>query len=78
MRADMIVAMLEGRDPGPTTFSIANGVKDLRTMVETGAAHGIDMPATKATLAGFEEANRNGFGGGDGARMPVYWANRKK
>ena len=77
-RADMIVAMLEGRDPGPTTFSIANGVKDLRTMVETGAAKGADMPATKAALAGFEEANRNGFGGGDGARMPVYWANRKK
>jgi 3-hydroxyisobutyrate dehydrogenase len=77
-RAEMIVAMLEGRDPGPTTFSIANGVKDLRTMVETGAAKGADMPATKAALAGFEEANRNGFGGGDGARMPVYWANRKK
>ena len=35
-RADMIVTMFEGRDPGPTTFSIANGVKDLRTMVETG------------------------------------------
>src|SRR5665213_1746382 len=30
MRSDMIVKMLEGRDPGPTTFSIANGVKDLR------------------------------------------------
>src|SRR5690348_14882826 len=32
-RAEMIVKMLEGKDPGPTTFSIANGVKDLRTMV---------------------------------------------
>jgi len=76
-RAEMIVAMLEGRDPGPTTFSIANGVKDLRTMVATGAAKGADMPATKAALAAFEEANKNGFGGGDGSRMPVYWANRK-
>ena len=53
MRADMIVAMMEGRDPGPTTFSIANGVKDLRTMVETGAAQGADMPRDKAALAGF-------------------------
>jgi 3-hydroxyisobutyrate dehydrogenase len=77
MHADMIVAMLEGRDPGPTTFSIANGVKDLRTMVETGAAKGADLPATKAALTGFEEATKNGFGGGDGARMSVYWANRK-
>ncbi len=78
MRADMIVAMMENRDPGPTTFSIANAVKDLRTMVDTGAAKGADMPATKAALAAFEEANKNGFGGGDGARMPVYWSSRKK
>jgi 3-hydroxyisobutyrate dehydrogenase len=77
-RAEMIVTMFEGRDPGPTTFSIANGVKDLRTMLATGTAKGIDMPAVKATLASFEEADKNGFGGGDGARMSVYWANRKK
>jgi 3-hydroxyisobutyrate dehydrogenase len=77
-RAEMIVAMLEGRDPGPTTFSIANGLKDLRTMVETGAAKGADMPATKAALAGFEEANKSGLGGGDGSSLPVFWSNRKK
>ncbi len=77
-RADMIVAMLEGRDPGPTTFSIANGVKDLRTMIETGTAKGADMIATKAALAGFEDATKHGFGGGDGSRMPVYWTERSK
>lgn len=78
MRADMIVAMMENRDPGTTTFSIANAVKDLRTMVDTGAAKGADMPATKAALAAFEEANKNGLGGGDGARQSVYWAGRAK
>ena len=78
MRADMIVAMFEGRDPGPTTFSIANAVKDLRTMVETGEAEGADMRATKAALSGFEDATKAGFGGGDGAQMSVYWAERKK
>lgn len=78
MRADMIVAMMEGRDPGATTFSIANAVKDLRTMVETGTSKGADMPATKAALASFEEANAKGFGGDDGARQPVYWSSRKK
>lgn len=77
-RAEMIVTMMEGRDPGPTTFSIANGLKDLRTMVETGAAKGVDMPATKAALSGFEEATRKGLGGGDGAQMSVYWAGRQK
>ena len=77
-RAEMIVTMFEGRDPGPTTFSIANGVKDLRTMIATGESKGADMLATKAALAGFEDATKHGFGDGDGSRMAVYWANRKK
>jgi 3-hydroxyisobutyrate dehydrogenase len=78
MRADMIVKMFEGKDPGPTTFSIANGVKDLRTMVATGEALGADMRATKAALAGFEDAAQHGIGGGDGAQMTVYWTERGK
>ena len=78
MRAPMIVAMLEGRDPGPTTFSIANAVKDLRTMVATGESLGADMRATKATLSTFEDAVAHGHGGDDGAQQTVYWSGRKK
>jgi 3-hydroxyisobutyrate dehydrogenase len=78
MRADMIVALMENRDPGATTFSIANGLKDLRTMLDTGTAKGADMLATKAALAGFEESNKKGLGGGDGASHAVYWASRGK
>ncbi len=78
MRADMIVAMMENRDPGPTTFNIADAVKDLRTMVDTGSAKGADMPATKAALSAFEEAYKQGLGGGDGSRQSVYWAGRSK
>ena len=78
MRADMIVAMMENRDPGPTTFSIANAVKDLKTMVESGSAKGADMPATKAALAALEEANRSGLGSGDAARQTVFWSSRGK
>lgn len=77
-RSEMIVTMLEGKDPGPTTFSIANGAKDLRTMVATGEALGADMRATKATLSGFEDAVQQGQGGGDGSRMAVYWSGKKK
>jgi 3-hydroxyisobutyrate dehydrogenase len=77
-RADMIVAMMENRDPGPTTFSIANAVKDLRTMVKTGESKGAEMPATKAALASFEDAVKNGFGGNDGAKQAVFWSQRKK
>jgi 3-hydroxyisobutyrate dehydrogenase len=78
MRADVIVKMLEGQDPGPATFTIANGVKDLRTMVTTGESLGAAMPATKATLASFEEATKNGIGGGDGAQMTVFWSGKKR
>jgi 3-hydroxyisobutyrate dehydrogenase len=78
MRADMIVSMFEGKEPGPTTFSIANAVKDLRTMVQTGESLGADMRATKAALSGFEEASQRGNDGEDGARMTVYWAERGK
>jgi len=78
MRADMIVAMLENRDPGPTTFSIANAVKDLKTMVDAGSAKGADMPAAKAALAALEEANRSGLGSRDAARQTVFWSRRGK
>lgn len=77
-RAPMIVTLFEGGDPGPATFTIDNAVKDLRTMIETGESMGTDMLATKAALAGFEDATRNGQGGGDGAQQTVYWATRKK
>jgi len=77
-RAEMLVKMLEGKDPGVTTFSIANGLKDLRTMVTAGEALGADMLATKAARDGFEDAVRNGQGGGDGAQMAAYWSARKK
>ncbi len=78
MRADMIVAMMEDRDPGPTTFSIANAVKDLKTMIATGATKGADMPAAKAALAALEEANDKGFGPRDASRQTVYWPGRGK
>ncbi|MEJ2433718.1 MAG: NAD(P)-dependent oxidoreductase [Pseudolabrys sp.] len=78
MRADMIVKMFENKDPGPTTFSIANAVKDLRTMVATGETLGADMRATKAALSGFEDAVEHSLGGADGARMTVYWTERGK
>ena len=78
MRADMIVTMFQGKDPGPATFTIANGLKDLRTMVQTGEALGADMVATKAAMSGFQDAVQHGAGDGDGARMSVYWATKKK
>jgi 3-hydroxyisobutyrate dehydrogenase len=78
LRADMIVAMMENRDPGPTTFSIANAVKDLKTMIATGAAKGADMPAAKAALTALEESSAKGLGPRDASRQTVYWPGRGK
>jgi 3-hydroxyisobutyrate dehydrogenase len=77
-RADMIVAMLEGRQPGPTTFNISDACKDLCTMLAAGAAKGAEMPAAKAALAAFEEASQNGLTASDGSGLSVYWASRGK
>jgi 3-hydroxyisobutyrate dehydrogenase len=78
LRADMIVAMLENRDPGPTTFSVANAVKDLKTMIAAGAAKGVEMPAARAALSALEESNSKGLGSGDASRHAVYWSSRGK
>jgi 3-hydroxyisobutyrate dehydrogenase len=75
-RAPMIATMLEGGDPGPTTFDIASGVKDLKTMLAEGKARAVELPLIERTLACFEEANRSGYGAQDGAAIPVFWSKR--
>jgi 3-hydroxyisobutyrate dehydrogenase len=75
-RAPMIVAMLEGRDAGPTTFDIDSARKDLQTMLGAAKAHGVELPLVERTLACFDEASRNGWGSRDGSAVPVYWAKR--
>ncbi|MBV9556123.1 MAG: NAD(P)-dependent oxidoreductase, partial [Pseudolabrys sp.] len=77
-RAPMIATMLEGGDPGPTTFDIASAVKDLKTMQAEGKSRGVELPLIDRTLACFEEANAAGYGAQDGAAIPVYWSKRGK
>jgi 3-hydroxyisobutyrate dehydrogenase len=77
-RAPMIVTMFEGGEAPPTTFSISNAVKDLKVMLAAAREKGVELPAIKSALAGFEEANAHGLGEADGAALAVYWAKRKK
>lgn len=77
-RAPMIAAVIDGGDPGATTFDIASGVKDLRSMLAEGKARGVELPLIERTLVCFEEANRDGLGARDGSNMAAYWATRKK
>ena len=78
-RADMIVKMFEGQDPGPTTFSIANARERFAHHGRRPANRSAPKcRATKAALSGFEEAVGAGIGGGDGAQMTVYWSARQE
>ena len=78
-RKDMIVAMMEGRDPGPTTFSIANAVKDLRTMVaDRRGARAPTCRATKARARRLRGSQQQRLRAAATARQQsVYWSSRK-
>ncbi len=74
VRGPALVKMLKGEDPGPAGFTLDNGIKDLRTMLDEGTRRGVEMPLVARTLACFEEASRNGLGAAEGAAMAVYWS----
>jgi 3-hydroxyisobutyrate dehydrogenase len=77
-RAPMVVAMMNGGDPGGVTFTVDSGAKDLRTMVAEGRSRGLELPLTERALACFEEASRGGWAAGDAAALAVYWSKRTK
>ena len=77
-RAPMVVAMMNGGDPGGVTFTVDSGAKDLRTMVAEGRARGLELPLTERALACFEEASRSGWATRDGSAVAVYWSTRGK
>jgi 3-hydroxyisobutyrate dehydrogenase len=77
VRGAALAAMLKSKDPGPATFSLENGIKDLHTMLAEGNSLGIEMPLTEKTLACFEEARRHGLGAEEGAGLSAYWSKRK-
>jgi 3-hydroxyisobutyrate dehydrogenase len=77
-RAPMVAAMMEGGDPGGTTFTVDSACKDLRTMAAEGKDRGIRLPLTERAIACFEEASRSGLAPSDAAALAVYWSKRDK
>jgi 3-hydroxyisobutyrate dehydrogenase len=78
VRGAGVAQMLKGGDAGPVTFDIDSAVKDLRTMVAEGQAHGVELPLTEPTLGCYEETKRNVSGAAEVSSVSVYWANRAK
>jgi 3-hydroxyisobutyrate dehydrogenase len=75
-RGPALIKLLKGEDAGPASFTLDNGIKDLRLMLAEGARCGVDMPLVAGALACFEEASRRGLGAAEGAGMSVYWSAR--
>lgn len=76
-RGPALVKMLRGETPDTVSFTLDNGIKDLRTMLAEGAARGVSLPLVDRTLACFEEASHHGLGDAEGGALSVYWSTRK-
>ncbi len=59
-----------------STFTLDNGIKDVKAMLEQGKKLGVELPLLQQTLACYEEARRNTSGEDEVSDVSVYWARR--
>ena len=78
VRGPAIAAALSGAEPGPPAFDVDSIRKDLRTMLAEARARGVTLPLVERTLAVYDDAAGEGWGGRDGAWLPAYWPKRQK
>ncbi|MDE2604909.1 MAG: NAD(P)-dependent oxidoreductase [Burkholderiales bacterium] len=72
VRGTAIAQALAGQ-PQAATFDLASMRKDVRTMLEQGAAQHYRMPVTEQTLEVFESAVQAGLQESDCTQLPVWW-----
>ena len=73
-----IAAKLKNEPWNVSTFTLDNGIKDVKAMLEQGRQGGIELPLLQQTLACYEEARRNTSGEDEVSDVSVYWARRAK
>jgi 3-hydroxyisobutyrate dehydrogenase len=78
IRSHLIVAKLKGEDPGPVTFNIDGGIKDVEAMLAEGRRRGIELPLVQRTLECYEEVRANTSGDAEISSISAYWPNRGK
>jgi 3-hydroxyisobutyrate dehydrogenase len=76
VRAPGVAAMLKGGDPGPVTFNVDGGIKDMKAMLDEAKSRGIKLPVLEETLACYEETKRHRSGGAEISTVSAYWAGR--
>jgi 3-hydroxyisobutyrate dehydrogenase len=73
VRGPAIALALAGEDVGPASFDLASMRKDVRTMIDQGAAQQYRMPLTEQTLKVFDAALDAGMKDADCTALPVWW-----
>jgi 3-hydroxyisobutyrate dehydrogenase len=75
-RGPAFSAALSGRDVGPVSFDIDSTRKDLRTMIDEAQSLGVKLPVAERALECYDEAARDGLGGGDACALPARFLKR--
>lgn len=73
-RGTAVARALQSKDPDSATFDCDSMRKDLRTMVAEAKSRGFDLPVAERTLAVYDQASREGWGGRDCVELPAFWS----
>jgi 3-hydroxyisobutyrate dehydrogenase len=76
MRGPAIAQALSGQEGAPVSFDLASMRKDVRTMLEQGAAQHYRLPLTEETMKVFDQAIQAGLKDADCTQLPVWWLER--
>jgi 3-hydroxyisobutyrate dehydrogenase len=71
-----IAAKLKKVPSNVATFSLENGIKDVKAMLAESKRRGLDLPLLQQTLACYEEARNKTSGSEEVSNVAAYWANR--
>jgi 3-hydroxyisobutyrate dehydrogenase len=71
-----IAARLKNEPSNIGTFSLENGIKDVKAMLAEGQRRGLDLPLLQQTLACYEEARSKTSGSEEVSNVAAYWAKR--
>lgn len=77
-RGSAVALALQSKDSGSATFDCDSIRKDFRTMVAEAKTLGFSLPLAERTLAVYDQASQEGWGGKDCTELPAFWSSHHK
>ncbi len=77
-RGSAVALALQSKDSGSATFDCDSIRKDFRTMVAEARTLGFSLPLAEKTLAVYDQASQEGWGGRDCTELPAFWSSHHK